>query len=121
MKRIARFRDFWPYYLQEHARPATRAMHYAGTSIVLLLLAVLPLMHHWWMVAAVPIAGYGFAWISHGLIERNRPATLRYPLRSLQADFVMLYRFMTGHMREDLTRAGVRADGTVDPALRRRA
>ena len=27
MTQITRFRDFWPYYLQEHARPATRAMH----------------------------------------------------------------------------------------------
>ena len=30
----------------------------------------------------------------------------------------MWVRFLTGHMRGDLARAGVRSDGTVDPALR---
>lgn len=115
---IARFHDFWPYYLQEHARPATRALHYAGTSLVVTLLASALVTPHWWMALAVPLAGYGFAWAAHGLIERNRPATFRFPLWSLRADFLMWLRFMTGHIRHDLARAGVRPDGTVDPARR---
>lgn len=115
---ITQFRDFWPYYLQEHARPGTRALHYAGTSLVVALLAAAPVAGRWWMALALPIVGYGFAWIGHGLIERNRPATFRYPLWSLRADFVMWHRYLTGHMRRDLARAGVRADGTVDPARR---
>lgn len=117
---IARFQEFWPYYLQEHARPATRALHYAGTSLVLLLLASAPVTRDKWLILAVPLAGYGFAWAGHSLIERNRPATFRYPLWSLRADFRMWLRFMTGHMRHDLARAGVRPDGTVDPAQRLR-
>jgi hypothetical protein len=115
----AAFRDFWPYYLQEHARPGTRALHYAGTSLVVLLLAALPVAGRWWMVAALPLVGYGFAWVGHRLIEHNRPATFRYPLWSLRADFVMWFRFLTGRMKRDLARAGVRPDGSVDPALRR--
>jgi hypothetical protein len=119
MEGKAAFRDFWPYYLQEHARPGTRAMHYVGTSIVIGLLAALPFAACWWAVAAVPAAGYGFAWIGHSLIEGNRPATFRYPLWSLRADFIMWYRFLTGRMGRDLARAGVRPDGSIDPALRR--
>lgn len=115
---LTRFRDFWPYYLQEHARPGTRALHYAGTSIVVALLAAAPLGRLGWIAAAVPLAGYGFAWLGHWLVERNRPATFRYPLWSLRADFVMWQRFLTGHIGRDLARAGVRADGTVDPARR---
>lgn len=118
MSSIQCFHDFWPYYLQEHARPGTRAMHYAGTSIVVGLLAAVPIAGRWWMAGAIALAGYGFAWTAHGLIERNRPATFRYPFWSLRADFVMWYRFLTGRIWRDLARAGVRPDGTVDPALR---
>ncbi|WP_150294997.1 DUF962 domain-containing protein [Sphingobium estronivorans] len=119
MQGKAAFGDFWPYYLQEHAHPGTRAMHYAGTSIVVLLAAALPVAGRWWMLPAVPLAGYGFAWLGHSLIERNRPATFRHPLLSLRADFVMWFRFLTGRMKQELAQAGVRPDGSVDPRLRR--
>ncbi|SEJ85091.1 hypothetical protein SAMN05518849_115125 [Sphingobium sp. AP50] len=118
MSSMKLFRDFWPYYLQEHARPGTRALHYAGTSLVVGLLLSAPFIGQWWMAAALPVAGYGFAWAGHGLIERNRPATFRHPLWSLRADFVMWQRFLTGKISRDLAKAGVRADGTVDPARR---
>ena len=114
------FRDFWPYYLQEHARPGTRALHYAGTSLVVLMLGTLALTGRWWMVFALPLAGYGFAWIGHGLVERNRPATFRHPFWSLCADFRMWFSFLTGRMGGELARAGVRPDGSIDPAKRRR-
>ena len=113
------FRDFWPYYLQEHARPGTRAMHYAGTSLVVLLTCALPFASRWWMTAALPLAGYGFAWLGHSLFEHNRPATFRHPVWSLRADFLMWFRFLTGRMPQELALAGVRPDGSVDPARRR--
>ncbi|WP_031304330.1 DUF962 domain-containing protein [Sphingobium quisquiliarum] len=113
------FSDFWPHYLREHARPGTRAMHYAGTSLALLLAGMLPLAGRWWMIPALPLAGYGFAWISHSLIERNRPATFRHPLWSLRADLRMWYRFVTGRMKHELAIAGVRPDGSIDPAKQR--
>lgn len=118
MARATRFSDFWLFYLQQHARPATRALHYVGTSLVIALVAALPFLPGPFALAALPIAGYGFAWAAHGLVERNRPATFRYPIWSLRADFVMFYRFVVGHMPRDLRRAGVRDDGTIDPALR---
>ena len=44
---FTRFAEFWPYYLQEHARPGTRALHYVGTSAVVLLAAAAPLTGRW--------------------------------------------------------------------------
>lgn len=117
MEAIGQFSDFWPHYLRDHARPGTRAMHYVGTSMVLLLLAAMPLGGDWRMALALPIVGYGFAWTSHGVIERNRPATLNHPLWSLRADLRMWHRFMTGQLADELDRAGVRRDGTIAPVL----
>ncbi len=118
MRNFPTFRDFWPFYLQEHARPATRALHYAGTSLTLLLLLIALFCNWLWPLALLPVAGYGFAWIAHWFVEHNRPATFRYPLWSLAADWVMWFRFLTGRIGHDLALAGVRADGSIDPALR---
>ena len=35
---IATYHDFWRFYLQEHARPATRYLHFFGTGMAVLTL-----------------------------------------------------------------------------------
>jgi hypothetical protein len=112
------FREFWPYYLQEHARSGTRVLHYVGTTIVLILAVALAAGRDWLLLAAMPVAGYGFAWTGHALIEHNRPATFRYPFWSLCADFLLWYRFVMGFSMHDLRQAGVTGDGVIDPARR---
>jgi hypothetical protein len=108
MPRYTSFAEFWPYYLSEHSRAATRAWHYAGTSLVVLLGLAALVTGSWLLLVAMPLAGYFFAWISHWRIERNRPATFTYPLWSLAADFRMWWMWLTGRLGPELERAGVR-------------
>lgn len=113
--RYRSFEEFWPFYLREHSKPRTRALHYAGTSLVVLLAAVAAVSGKWWLLIAVPIAGYGFAWASHAAVERNRPATFTYPGWSVRADFRMWWLWLTGRIGPELTAAGVGPDGAVQP------
>ncbi len=71
---ITRYADFWPYYLREHAKPETRALHYIGTLLTFAALAAAIAWGSWWWIA-IPLAGYGFAWAAHFGVEKNRPAT----------------------------------------------
>ena len=104
---ITSFADFWPYYLREHSRPATRALHYIGTSLVIALAIYAVVAGRWLLFLAIPIAGYFFAWVGHFGIEKNRPATFTYPLWSLAADFKMWWLWLTGRLSSELRRAGV--------------
>lgn len=106
-KRIESFEAFWLFYLREHAQPETRALHYCGTIIAVAGIVACVMSGQLWWLLAVPIAGYGPAWISHFFIEKNRPATFRYPLWSLACDFRMTFSWVTGQIGEDLARAGV--------------
>lgn len=107
---IASYREFWPYYLREHARPQTRAIHYAGTALSSLSVLGWLVSGNLWFVPAALIAGYGPAWTSHFFVEHNRPATFTYPLWSLISDYRMGWRWLTGRLGEDLERAGVALD-----------
>ena len=113
MREHETFRSFWPFYLREHARPATRNWHYVGSTLAILVLVVALVSQTWWMLVAVPVSGYFFAWISHAFVERNRPATFTYPLWSLIGDYRMYALFLTGKLDVELEKAGVMPDGTV--------
>jgi len=98
MERLRTFEEFWPFYVSQHRRPSTRALHFAGTTMVLgALLAAVALRSWWWLLAA-PVLGYGPAWVGHFFFEKNRPATFTYPLWSLRGDNRMWRLMLLGRM-----------------------
>ncbi len=100
------FAEFWPRYLRAHSDPRTRAMHYVGTSLGILLLLAFILTGDWRCLVGAPIAGYAFAWFAHMTFERNKPATFGHPLWSFLGDFYMLYLWLTNRLAPELVRAG---------------
>ncbi|MDE2572266.1 MAG: DUF962 domain-containing protein [bacterium] len=96
------FEEFWPRYLRSHANPNTRAIHLAGTLAGLGLAAAAVVTRRPSLLAAALVAGYGPAWLSHAVIERNRPETFSEPLLSLQADFAMLGHALCGTLGREL-------------------
>ena len=102
-----RFADFWPYYLAQHRRPATRACHYAGLALSLAIFALAGLAGSWTWLLAAPPAGYALSWAGHWLIEGNAPATFSHPFWSLIADFRMAALALTGRLKEELRKNGL--------------
>jgi hypothetical protein len=98
------FEEFWPFYVHEHAHPLNRALHFVGTTGVLVCLRTALLTGSRLALVAAPIMGYGFAWMGHFFVEKNRPATFKYPLWSLRADCVMYRKMLTGQMAAELER-----------------
>ncbi|WP_226648707.1 Mpo1-like protein [Microbulbifer sp. CnH-101-G] len=92
------FRDFYPFYLQEHSNLTCRRLHFIGTSLVFAtVIAAISTGNMLWF-AATPLAGYGFAWIGHFFFENNRPATFKYPFYSFIGDFVMFKDMLLGRI-----------------------
>lgn len=100
------YRAFWHFYVSQHRQKANRNLHFAGTSLVLLLLAVGFALSPWFF-AGMPVVGYAFAWVGHFFFERNQPATFRFPLWSLIADFQMFALMCLGRMDREVRRMGV--------------
>lgn len=101
---MSRFSEFWPYYLDQHRHPLCRSFHYLGTLLALVCIGCALLSKSFWPLLFAPILGYAFSWIGHFVFEKNRPATFRRPWHSLLGDFWMLFRWMTGRLRDDLER-----------------
>ena len=113
--RIANFQAFFAFYLRQHTHPGCRAVHYGGTVAATLLLPAALISGVWWLAALAPVAGYGPAWIGHFALERNRPATFKYPLWSLMSDYYMLALALSGRLPRRLHRTLPPAEPAIPP------
>ena len=96
-ERFQSFKEFYPFYLLEHQNKTSRTLHFIGTFTVLLLLGFFIVAQkeaRFWL--ALPLIGYGFAWVGHFFFEKNKPATFKYPLWSLRGDFTLFFDILLG-------------------------
>ncbi len=101
----ADYEAFWHHYLREHARPGTRALHFLGSGLAIVFLVAAIAFLSWPFLVAAIVAGYGFAWVGHFVVEKNRPATFGHPLWSLVSDFRMLWFWLTGRLDDEIRKA----------------
>ncbi len=94
-KNYKNFKEFYPFYLNEHSNSVCRMLHIIGTTLVLLVLIYSLFRSQYYLLWSLPFIGYGFAWIGHYVFEKNRPATFTYPLYSFMGDWVMWWQVIT--------------------------
>ena len=92
-------KEFYPYYLSEHASRTSRRLHFIGTSIAVVFLIIATATRMWWLVAIAMVQGYAFAWAGHFFFERNKPATFEHPWLSFLGNCYMWWEILTGRIR----------------------
>ena len=93
------FAEFYPFYLSQHANAVCRRLHFVGSLLVIAILTFSLATGNFLWLLALPVVGYGFAWLGHFGFEKNKPATFTYPLYSLQGDWVMFFQMLIGKIR----------------------
>ncbi|PIQ25021.1 DUF962 domain-containing protein [bacterium (Candidatus Blackallbacteria) CG17_big_fil_post_rev_8_21_14_2_50_48_46] len=115
-KKYKNFQEFWPFYVQEHKHPLNRKLHFLGTGLALGCATLAASRRRPRLFLLAPLLGYFFAWMGHFVVEKNRPATFKYPLFSLRGDFKMFGMMATGRMNEEIQRILLEAESEADSA-----
>lgn len=105
--RYETLKAFWPFYLHEHSRRSNRLLHFIGSTLALILAAVAIGTGMYMLLLIALVSGYAFAWFGHFFIEKNRPATFKYPIKSFISDWRMWYAMLTGNINRELKKFGI--------------
>jgi hypothetical protein len=103
-KKYETLQEFWPYYVSEHKNPLNRNLHLLGSGIGLAGVAASVVKKKPKYALLGILAGYGLAWIGHFLVEKNKPATLKHPVKSLVSDWIMCSLMLRNKMEEEAKR-----------------
>jgi hypothetical protein len=108
------FDAFWRIYVQMHARPATRGLHFLATSAMMACVAQgVRTRRIRWLLAA-PLVDYAIAQSAHRLVEKNRTQPYRNPPWHLQAELRLWWLTLTDRMDEEVAR--ITAEAAEAPA-----
>lgn len=112
--RITTYDEFWLFYVREHSHPLNRQLHFIGSSLGLVCLALLFYNGNLLFFPLGLVIGYGFAWVGHFFVEKNRPASFKYPLKSFISDWRLLYVTLTFQAAAEVE--AYRAQGLIPAA-----
>jgi hypothetical protein len=101
-KKYETLKEFWPYYLSEHQHPVNRASHFIGSAGALFWLGKSIKARKPSYLLLALLNGYGFAWLGHFFIEKNRPATFKHPLKSFVCDWAMFACILSGKIEQEM-------------------
>ena len=96
MKKYKNLKEFYPYYLTEHPYKTTKLFHFIGTAFSILFFIRFAVTLEPLNILFAVLSGYGFAWVSHFFVEKNKPATFTYPFFSLLSDYIMFWEILRG-------------------------
>jgi len=96
-----------PFYLREHARPATRGIHFAGTAAALICAGLGVASRSRWYFPLALVSGYAPALVRPLLVRRTARQRSPNPLWSLVSDFRMAGSGSQGGWKRELTKAGI--------------
>jgi hypothetical protein len=104
MSKIENYDEFWDFYVSEHSQPLNRTLHFIGTSLAVLMLVFFIWRGIWFYFPLCLIIGYGFSWVGHFFVEKNKPASFQYPFWSFISDYKMLFFMVLGRMNSEVER-----------------
>ena len=102
--KITSYSEFWDFYVREHSKPMTRILHFVGTSLGIILLIYFVSTGRWYLFPVFFSIGYAFAWFAHFVVEKNKPASFKYPFWSFISDFKMMFYMVSGRMGREVER-----------------
>jgi len=99
LKTLRSFEAFYPIYLGEHGNRTCRRLHFVGSSLSLLCVAMLLVSGRPQYLLYALLCGYGFAWVGHFVFEKNKPASFSRPIYSFMGDWVMYKDIWSGKIK----------------------
>lgn len=104
MRRYKTLEEFWPYYVNEHKNPLTRQLHFVGNTNLFFWLLLALIRRSFRLIVFAVVSSYLIAWIGHFFVERNLPATFRYPVKSAICDMIMYAKMWSGDMDTEVAK-----------------
>ena len=92
------FSVFYARYLTEHGDRHSRQLHFLGSTLALVFMAMFALTANAWWLLAAAVAFYGFSWSGHFLFEKNWSHSFRQPLYAFASACLLYWQMLTGQV-----------------------